>query len=459
MLIQEKRAEVDLEGLWGSHLERKTGNNRRISGSRSGGTLDAVGLAPEMTVVAPSDPDLRTTYSPRTTNPEQRRGIHTNSRPKTCNSSSGFYRFAPLTTQSTSRQISSDPEVCEQEGSAIIPTSKSFNSTPTVPSLFQYLFGLPKEEARHALGQGPHDISSTPFLRLFHQSLGDTSSNMSIFHKLELAHTAVMLQHPNYSKSHLFETFQEFAAAGGHISKTRALHILKALLSFQSGDLSADKAMLRVPSPDIELALKVLDHLSLQGMKILTKDVFILLYKAVGFHVPVRIKEITESPNSIQVDRSIAIPPAEWNDVRRLQRRLNRAMVSSGVQFGLDEFPTLLRIRFNHADFDKFWSLWRKISLYGIRRSPEFYTLLFQLHAERGNQRLALECLSSSVPMMGREDPPVALSGELARAVMACILVADPNIRESVQQDAVGPLPVLWKECLDILVAEKGSQQ
>lgn len=82
---------------------------------------------------------------------------------------------------------------------------------------------------------------------------------------------------------------------------------------------------------------------------------------------------------------------------------------------------------------------------------------MFRLHAKLGNQRQAVDCLSSWVPMMAREQPPVALDEELTRAIMACMLVADPAIDQKTDDGTVSQFTRLWKQCLRDLESFKAA--
>ncbi|KAI1934033.1 ATPase synthesis protein 25, mitochondrial [Ophidiomyces ophidiicola] len=450
ILTEERRAELDLEGLWSGNFPPRSASEIRAFEHQFEAFAEKVAIG---TANGPNSTYRESKIvhgAPPGTDHGQRRGIHT----------------SRCVQQISVDATVLDPGLVPRQGDDTLgpiptgPTRSSKPLSPDIVSLFQHLVKLPRDEALRELGSGPEDKSSTLFLRLFHQALSNISqdSNDHILAKLELSRLAVKLQHPKYSKTNLFDAFKDLAASGNEIPEIIALKTVKALLSFTENESDMANAVKRVSRTDIDLALKVLNHMSLRGMDILSREVFSMLYAASGFQVPVRPMKEHNNPNSIEVETSIPVTAEEFDEVRLVQDRLRKIMHAFDVKFGPEQFLSLLRFHFHHGNYDQFWAIWRKMSLLQLPRSKEFYVLLFRLHAERGHQAKTSECLSSWIPMMAREEPPVRIDAELARVIMACLLVADPSIKTRADSGDRSEYSNLWSRCWELVAAGKAAQ-
>ncbi|EFR04762.1 hypothetical protein MGYG_07769 [Nannizzia gypsea CBS 118893] len=424
MLVEEKRAELQLEALWGSLLNPEAGEKN------TGPRADVWGnLSSETSASGGSGDNIASTFSQRFPG---RRHMHTQARPDT---------LEPALQETLGNIIQRSKS---DQPSKIVSTSLA---SPSVSALLEQLSQLPEEEARRELGLGPGDRDSTLFLRLFYEAVSKSDTETVLIDKLSFARAAVLLKHPAYGKENLYQAFKNVATSGCDISEELAMDTVRTLLLFQGSDKALNE---RVPEHDIDLALRVLDHMSLHGINIFNGEVFFLLHKASAFKSPVLPTEDAndETNASADVDSISKVPAEALDNVTTMHNRLNKLMASAGVDFNYKDYPELLQMYFEHGNYSKFWRLWQRISLMQITRSRELYLLLFRLHAKLGHQRQAVECLSSWVPMMTREEPPVALDEELTRAIMACMLVADPAIDQKADDGTVSQFTRLWKQCL-----------
>ncbi|KAK2753270.1 ATPase synthesis protein 25 mitochondrial [Arachnomyces sp. PD_36] len=441
MLTEEKRADIDLEGLWSTAIDRKSRRDAKLSGTQSDAPLDEVGAAHDNKAVSSSDRDLRGTHRLRNSIDQgQRRSMHT------CGRLQG--------PDSTLRSDISIPNIKPSQPNSRI-AGKSESSTTSVPQastiapLFQYLSDLPEDEAIQQLGRGPNDHNSTQFLDIFYKTLTQTDESGFALNELELIRRAVALHHPAYTKHHLFEHFNECLISGYDLSEHQMWQIMDTLLLPQPQNADRNSPILRIPESDVNLALKVLDHMSLRGMNILTGRIISSLYRASSFQVPVH------SQNRVSGKKSPQIDPREAQLVRNRQQKLERTLEGPNTRWEADDFINLLRGRSNQGDYQSYMDIWGKIALLGIPRTEKLYTFFFKAHAEQGNQRICLDILSLWPAMMERESPRVPLRGELAKTVMACILVADPDITQNAEENPGAELPSLWKRCLESLKPEK----
>ncbi|KAL2000549.1 hypothetical protein VTN02DRAFT_2936 [Thermoascus thermophilus] len=308
-----------------------------------------------------------------------------------------------------------------------------------MPMLFQYLTGLSESRVRDELGNGPDDRDSTHFLRLFY-NITPSVAEMAVA-RMMLMCLAISLQHPAYSKERLWETFQENVHRGYQISDDLGMEVVSAMLTERPVDPSTGEPANVLPDSDKELALRVLDHLSLQGTDVMNMTVFKMLYKAAGAAAPAMEGKADEVAGS--------------GNANERQYRVRRVMDALNVSFDAEQARELMVLCFRNQDYDGFWKLWRKFPMHGIRRSSEDYATLFQLHAQLGDERRARDCVSTWVTMMEREEPPVPLEGEVAQRLMSCIEVADPFVQERVSEGSISPLPMLYSRCQEALEQER----
>ncbi|EGD89086.1 ATPase synthesis protein 25, mitochondrial [Trichophyton rubrum D6] len=433
MLVEEKRSELQLEALWGNLLNPEAGEINPAPRDDVWGDLSS-----ETTSSVKGVDSIASTFSQRFPG---RRYIHTQARPNTPE---------PLSHETLDDIVQESRPALP---SKIVSTSMA---SPSVSSLLEQLSQLPEEEARRELGLGPGDRDSTLFLRLFYEAVSKSDTETVLLDKLSFARAAVLLKHPAYSKTDLYRAFKSMAAFGCDISEELAMDTVRTLLSFQGPENATNE---RVPEQDIDLALRVLEHMSLRGIKIFNGEVFFLLHKASALQSHVLPANDTPRATNAPADPdSISkVPVEELDHITIVHNRLSKLMASANVDFNYKDYPELLKMYFEHGNYSNFWRLWHRIPLMQIPRTKELYLLMFRLHAKLGNQRQAVDCLSSWVPMMAREQPPVALDEELTRAIMACMLVADPAIDQKTDDGTVSQFTRLWKQCLRDLESFKAA--
>lgn len=407
IFTEEKRADVDLDGLWQATLDRA--ERKRLQDSAEGpqtepptntGTLGGIG-----------------TFG-------QTRKFHTT-----------------IGSRAANVDLGMSPN---QSGLAdIMATTQSPDAPTNADSLLQLLVGLPHESARKELGTGPEDQDSTNFLRLLHQSLArDVSPEDAATWRLRLSSIAVTRQHPTYSKDVLFGVFNDFLVDGYHISDDVAFEVVAALLAPRLANNSTPTPAYYLPESDIDLAFQVLDRLHFRGIPVLSFRVFNMLYHVVP--TPRTPSEALEQGSS----SGASIPGNQWSQTQRqMLWRLSKIVHTAEVPFDEDETRKLMATLFRFDNIDEFWRLWRVFPLKGVDRTAEDYTQLFQLHADLGSEKRARECLSMWVPMMERENTPIPLQGAVVDSIMRCLQVADPGIACLSDDHAPGFFQDTWMRC------------
>lgn len=434
MFTEDMRAEFDLDSLWNDRVAEHVGE---LNESDSHDSQIEVRHSPDDAFGRPSNRVSTSISNSRGLTPlEQRRGIHT-TRPQ-------------LTNGAPEDQVGPSPSG-DRSSSEMHQYQEAVDGTINITSLFRQLSDLPKDEARHELGQGPDDKGSTLFLQIFYRLLSENSPKAAVLYRFNLIAAAVILSHPDYTKTHLFDEFQDLASSGYDISEAEAFSAVRALLSFPEPNNSGGKAssvLPPLPEGEFDQALRVMDHVSLRGINILHERIFFWLLNAAGYQGPVRADD---DPDPTVASSSTPVPAKTLESIHRTQDRLIKAMRLVDVWFDSSTFLKVLRTLYDHGNYDAFWTLWRKKVLCGVSRTKEDYVLLFQLHAERGHQRDTIKCLFDWVPMTSREVPPVYVDGDLAHVVRDCVAIADPLIERKAEESVPGTLVRYWNQCTEVL--------
>jgi Domain of unknown function DUF143. len=221
IFTEEKRADVDLEGLWEKTFERA--EKKRLQDTQK--------------------ESIAASHSPATSDSPfglggQKRHLHSTRQDVSPNTNFGESSLSDvLAAASTSQQARGKDMSTE--------------------SLLKLLVGLPHESARNELGSGPEDQSSTLFLQLLYASLPPDMAEPEITRlRLNLFSIAVSRQHPAYTKEELFSTFSGLLNDGHDLSDDLAFEILAALLTPRVDNAQQPSPYL--PESDMELALQVL---------------------------------------------------------------------------------------------------------------------------------------------------------------------------------------------------------
>lgn len=417
IFTEEKRADIDLESLWQGTLDRA--ERKRLQ--------DESAEASSST----SSPSSASTDSPFSGPSGQRRAVH------------------------TARQTATPSERHENSnlGAAFAASSATRNALGhgmSTESLLKMLIELPDDSARSELGTGPEDHNSTLFLQLLYASLPpDMSQQERAILRLKLFSIAITRQHPQYSKDALFQAFNDCLHDGHELSDELAFDIVAALLAPRLAENGTHDSASYLPEEDIDLALQVLDRLSLRGVPILNFKVFNMLYQVAD----TSRRPISEQNPSEEASETTS--GKKWTKSQRLLlSRISKIVAAADVPFDADEARRLMVTQFQCEDYDGYWRLWHQLPLKGSRRTRDDYAQLFQLHADLGEERRARDCLSMWVPMMSREQVPIVLQGVIVTSLMHCLLVADPDIQNRAQDGSPSYFLEVWTQCQRALERE-----
>lgn len=431
LMTEEKRADVDLESLWGDSL----GRNAEPPG------IDGSGV--HRPTVGPS------ALAPRDIGLGQPSDFSSNKSPNLFRSRSTQSRHMSTVRQTHDPQTPISRRTMKQPSKIHVPSN---GPETTLPSL-QNLSNSSPEEQRQQLGSGPSDRDSTPFLRQFYDEYTAASVIKRTQYMTQLTCLAIHSHHPAYTKLHLFNAFMDFAASTPDISIAQILRVLDAMLVRRPLGVidPLNPPPLCLPDSDLDLFLRIISYMGVRGMNDLRDNTLTLtrLYLAVSFNVPVYLCRKTSSPQSVDTERGVPVSHREIKAVTLRQTRLRKLMKILENRFSHDHFPQLLRAHLYQGDFHLFWQFWCHAPFLGITRTRDHYRTFFELLAERANVKAICEALSTYVPMMEREEVPVRLDGELAKAVMRCLVIVDSSLPERAERGGKGPFVALWTRCME----------
>lgn len=457
MLTQEKREELDLEGLWGGTLARQERKEAREAEKR----IELGHLQPEEVGYTSSYANdlsahisLSMVSSPRKLAlnlSSHSRALHTSARTHAIKNQEEASEYEGITTSELeARIVMPNVTVALEDGSTRKPTKFDESaSLMTLKTLIRYLKGLPKEDAIDVLGQDSDDFDSTSFLQSFYSHVSPILGIKVLTHRIELVSYAVSIRHPGYTKKALIHLVYEAQRSVVDVPESLLWNAFYTLLTPDwemklTSTIGDEMTQLVLSIESLNLAIDLLDDMSLRGMDIVHEAVFSELLKAL--HRARYASDIDKWPSL----RKNAI----W--------RLMRVMDKQGLPANrLLNNAAILRDLAVAEDWGEYWSHWRGMARRMQRRSTKLYTRMFRDVAESGHQSRCVEALSEWVPEMEREEPPVSLRGDLASAVIDCLRVADPRVEDQVRDHSNerGQWVRLWKRCLWSFQREERSEQ
>ncbi|OAT06615.1 ATPase synthesis protein 25, mitochondrial [Blastomyces gilchristii SLH14081] len=426
LMTEEKREEVDLEGLWRRTLERNSLENEGLPQPQAEEPPQEAGDIHKPSSVTPAHISHRVSHAAQiSVNYEQRRGISTGSRQNRDLEEDGL-NYAPINPDGTIKL----PELISE-------------STP-LTSLTSRLRNISPYEAIYHLGQDVNDTNSTTFLEQFYRKLSKAPDDLASAQRIKLICIAIMLHHPGYGKTDLFKVTQEHFISNYGVTPPQFLEILDALLSFKP-DLTSDPPNLLLPAADMELALQTIDHVGLRGIDLLNSTVWMKLFVGASFRVPVcPVRDLMNAP---VIGNRTPVSLDTYETVNRVQTRLLKVKTAAKIELSANEYLSLLRVLFDHEWYSMFWDTWEEIALAGMPRDKSLYVFLFQLHAESDGWEGWKSTLLNCIPMMERENPPVYMDRELAEVIARCLAIAHPEIMDRVERNEPSPLVRLWHRC------------
>ncbi|KAL4998600.1 ATPase synthesis protein 25, mitochondrial [Aspergillus recurvatus] len=409
----EKRAEMDLETLWEGRLARAQREREKHADAAKDDAPEEVRYPNS---ISPSPSDYESPNVPRSwisLPHEQRRQFHNRSRQP-------FMR--PWHNAAFTRRLMSQTCALAEDATG----GSGLSSTTAM--LLQYIATLPDQQMMSALGDKLDDANSTDFLRLFNHSLLGASLDVVALARLELLCLAHSRGHTRISRQSVHHAFMGCCISASHIPDRLIAAVLDILLTPRTGDDPEGEEWFT--DSDKEIALSVLDQLVLRGNDFMNLQFFTRLYY---------LSSLPTGPPG--EERDDGLTPAERG------AHVVRMIETLDIPFDPIHARTLMVYLFRNGDYDAFMKWWRTLPLKNSPRTRDDYEMLFRLHAESGDARLARECICTWVPMMSREDPPVWLEGDLVLHLRDCLLLADERTPARAAEGTQGLFAKLWRAC------------
>lgn len=457
MLTGEKREDLELERLWAQALARQDRRQKRIIGGEKepaehlGAEVHVAPIALNMVSKPPSLPPSGQSEKP-SSRALQMRSFRNNARSFSTNSHSGMNAENVVANGSKLEPRILSPETQDQKGRAALPSSSpsqerkhlnGFDDNMRVLSLqskLKYLRGLPRQDAVEVLGTGVDDVRSTSFLRSFYEAYPHFPASQFWECRLAMICHAISIGHPSYTKFNLVWIFSEMQASAVDIPASAFTLVVRTLLE-ETWRPQTNDSRPSLPITYIRLAVDVLEDMSLRGENVMTEEIM----------------------TSLQVATYIASDP-EPGDKIQLHTAAHERLKTLMDDYGFPKRSTASygRVIRACADTNKWygvWQTWESIPANFQRRDEELYALLFRCAARRGHQSNTMAVLRQSIASMNREEPPVKLEGEIARAVLQCLSVADPRVEDDVrtQRNERGEWVRLYRKCQEALKVSPGD--
>jgi hypothetical protein len=488
MLTEEKRAEIDLEKLWGGILKRS------IQALEPGGLVDE-SLEPahlEYTTLASQTETitrLGNGHSPILT---QSRAFHTSTRRLMVKPEGQSSMTIPSLPKDTSPNTKLQLNSAKLQELVILalrsdqpekPINDLLNYTsqlwtddwaPAVLDILErFLKSLKNNEALVVLGETRPWGSPTSFLTCFYEAVQSLNPQAAGEAKIWLYCCAQKLGHQHYTHDRFMKLFLELQLSGVEISRESYVLLLRALIRMHVEQAQPTHIASKIPNLDtleeerpystpqtpgldeIEEeqtstnrlvpaagALEVLQAMHEQGKNILTEDILVNLQEAAS---PLTTHEIPpQTKDELPEDDTFELPTLPLTP---LQHRIHTLIECVNLPCFEDEsrFRLLdLYARQNH--FLEFWDIFRMAPRRVFPQSPDMYAFMFSRVAMTGNQRGNIAVLRAWVPELllkyeagtpGSENRR-SIEPHVAEAVKACLRVADPYVEQDARADTKG---------------------
>lgn len=473
MFTEEKRADIDLEGLWGEVLRRS--NKRKearekgvgqIAGSVADPPLEGKEVRPQdripldSTSLVTTTLNISTSFAPASVSnsqsSQQKRTLHSvvggragSATMLQSKALSSCIRRQPYHYEVNTRESSGQSVGLKNpfeffknvlEGPSFEPL-KHLSSTDALNYSLQYLRGLPYHAARQQLGSGEWNNAETSFMRYFFNNIPRYPGLCHWQCVIELFSHAMDLDHPSYQPETLVQLLDTMQHSVDEVPEPVFHSALRAL---------AHRAQHQISSGDFPQAYQTFDHaltlldtMHSTGHTVVSESIFLLLHAAIT----------PPTPPSHHAPATTAQLAAHQRALRRFHE-----LFTEDLALGPSSYHALLAAYAQHRNWTGFWDVWRALPRHFLARSDAMYELLFTAVAETGHQMHAIDALRSCVPQMELEEPRVELRGSVARAVLSCLVVAEPMVEEMAR--GAGGVPVerewakLWVRCQRALEGE-----
>ena len=403
MLTQEKREDLDLEDLWGKSMRRHERKEARISATEDSNNA-AYQVGHLSTAIQPTLSDIRSAAASR-----QKLSLGSYAQARSHHTDVTVTATSPgsLDHQPADGIMKTAEEVGEYEGTQTLSVQQ--DRLARLQEQAQHLMALPQRLAKEMLRE-----DSSSFWEAFDKTyplfpgLQENEVKLNV-----LAYKQTLC--PDTGKNIIVQAFHEIASTFIDIPVRMYTTILTTLIQAP------------VSQGDVFEAASVIEQSYARGHDIGSEWIRTAMQQA--------ILQLPDAPFA---------PKFRHDAFERLRVVMNRMMGPSSVAAELEMLQTCAHL----GKWREFWDIWRSFPRAMRPRPKELYVAMFHHMAARHHQAEAIRCVREYVPEMTLEEPSVAWDAEIALAVKACLLVAEPEIaRMAAQEDAFGEWVSLWRQC------------
>lgn len=471
MMTEEKRNEVDLESLWQGILDRegrkKEGERRAWERLEQKGNDEYEESSSRQGILGGrSEPYERPMSSSVPYNRlGQVRGYRTSARHKYANESRMLQNETETldedelephlipsiyNSSTTSKDVlfnhAARHHLSPSTFDSALP-SRSFDNVTVSLALrtqLDYLRKLNDKVARKQLGIDQYDRSSTTFLKAFYDAYPSFPEIEHWLCRIELQCFALKHAQPGYTRLRLVEIYRDMQASGIWIPEQAFMVGLEAtLLSIHELDHNSvlcpnhETNRLNAFRRSLGFAFELMERMEAHGYSVRTEKIFLLLLEAISAS---HISQSSELSSFMSCSEGQLRFLADHN-IDKLQHKFRRALNLLYVPSTPSDDPVhlaLMQACITIQHWDGLWDTWRNVARMMKRRGPKMYALMFSEVAKSRHQAQCQRVLMECIPEMDRESPPITVEGEVARAVLECLVVARVDV-------GVSP----WKQIVD----------
>ena len=460
MMTEDKRGELDLEGLWTGILKGSLRRQTEINNARPSPELTAPAVAGNRLDSTPSATGALSQSMPSHMNQQVRSFHSTRARPAADSQSAAISpenepdprELEPHLLFDKARDVEdvSDYQVrasrsgpVDETHSFPPPASPDMASDLTLRTHLAYLDHVSEDTAFEMLGQGENDKSSTTFLQSFYDRLPLFLGTKHWDAILELHSHGLRIAHPSYTQAGHVKLLHEMAASGATIPAEVFQRAVESVLGsaqvpggggsdpFHETDRRKQSKLRRNSSVDPEnpespsnhaihalrsglgYAFDILDLAEAHGHEACTEQTLLAIHRA-----------ITSPRLSSEVSDSLT-----QGQLSRLTKGFHNALDLLNPEVGSIPRALIVAMLTSYSQMDlwqAFWQVWHLISAAALRHDEQLYQILFEGIVAAGDRRQARRVINEYIEQMGHEAPPVHIEahGELALAVARSLRVA-----------------------------------
>jgi len=449
MMTEEKRGDVDLEGLWQGMLERegrKKEGEKRAKEKREHASTDRLDddiLEPNSGIVHQRHTHA---FPPTSSTPypaQQVRRYHTSPRLHRADDVRSI-----LAEEEQLNEDELEPHILPDGLAPQAGPLSNSTAALTLRTHVDYIKKLKPSVALSMLGKGDQDFDSTAFLSTFHSAMPSFPDLEHHLSSIDLHCHALRLSAPGYTRSHLLHLFRKIQMSSYAIPEETFYLGLEALLlsphSLDATSVRKDPAFdgLNAVRRTLSSAFELLEQMEANGYEPRTERAFLLVLDGIANPA------FSDPPYTPEAERMYLASYALDKLLHQYRRSLNyqpiyTSLTSSPASLTSTQraLPapaltsihlSLLRISLSHALPPSIWASWRSLPRLLLPRPAEMYAVLFNGIADIESQAVALQTLETCVPEMVRESPRVEMRGEVARGVVRLLRVAGVDVGSGV---------------------------